>query len=235
MCKILLMEDEYLEREALKKIINSGLEVKKEIIEAKNIDELYKLDKVYNPDIIIVDLKDSNKPWIEAFIEQMQEKNVMLISTYNKGNSLKEINCKKISEYFLKPVRKEVLIETLNKYLEKREENYLSGELKEAIEYIEDNFQKDIALNDVAAYVNLTASYVSRLFKKKLGVNFNRYLAERKIKEAKKMLMEEENNINEIAFLVGYNEPNYFCKVFKKLEGVTPSAYRDKVLENSFA
>ena len=161
-------------------------------------------------------------------------------------NELKESSTK-LEEEILKRKELEERIKALeeenchNKYYinsiigkDEVSENKLSlcKELESALSYIEENYYKDIALNDVAAHINLTDSYVSRLFKKKLGINFNRYLAERKIKEAKKMLIEGEVNITEIAFSVGYNEPNYFCKVFKKLEGITPSAYREQYFQN---
>jgi len=129
----------------------------------------------------------------------------------------------------LKPVRSEKIVEVLKKYITNDRLICTNQEVENALEYIENNFKGSISLDEVSKYINLTPSYVSKLFKKKLGVNFNRYLAVRKIKEAKRMLKEENANINEIAFNIGYNEPNYFCKVFKKIEGITPTQYRQNI------
>lgn len=100
--------------------------------------------------------------------------------------------------------------------------------LKFALNYIEKNFRNNIMLQDVADELNFSNAYLSKRFKKDLGTNFNKYLTQRRIDEAKNLLTHSRASINDIAFDIGYNEPNYFCKVFKKSEGVTPSEYREK-------
>lgn len=100
--------------------------------------------------------------------------------------------------------------------------------LKFALNYIEKNFKNNIMLQDVANELNFSNAYLSKRFKKDLGTNFNKYLTQRRIDEAKRMLIQTKMSINDIAFDIGYNEPNYFCKVFKKNEGITPTEYREK-------
>lgn len=229
MCKVLIANDEYLEREALKMIINNEVEGTIEIIEAINGKEALELNSFVNPDILILDIK---MPLInglevaEKIRTYDKDKIIIIITSYDDKNFIQQALNLKVNEYLLKPVRAEKMIEVLDKYITHNRLISTSQEVENAIEYIEENFKSEISLDDVAKYINLTPSYVSKLFKKKLGVNFKRYLTEIKMTEAKRMLKEENVNINEISFSIGYNEPNYFCKVFKKVEGLTPTQYR---------
>jgi two-component system response regulator YesN len=96
-------------------------------------------------------------------------------------------------------------------------------------QYITDNLKEDINLKDTATKFNLSPYYFSRTFKKVFGYNFSDYLNLIRINKAKKLLKDDSLSIKEICYLVGYSDPNYFSKVFKKYEGVTPTEYRDKL------
>ena len=191
------------------------------------------LNSCADPDILILDAKVPLINGIEVAEKiRLDDKNkiIIMVTAYDDGNCIEKALNIKVNEYLLKPVRPEKIIEVLKKYITPNRLISTSQELENALVYLEINFKKDITLHQLSKHINLTPSYVSKLFKKKLGVNFNRYLTIRKVKEAKRMLKEENVNINEIAFSIGYNEPNYFCKVFKKVEGITPTQYREKML-----
>ena len=95
-------------------------------------------------------------------------------------------------------------------------------------QYIADNLKEDINLKDTAAKFNLSPYYFSRTFKKVFGYGFSDYLNLIRINKAKELLKDDSLSVKEIGYLVGYNDPNYFSKVFKKYEGVTPTEYREK-------
>ncbi|MEK6266463.1 MAG: response regulator [Clostridium sp.] len=232
MCKILIADDEYLEREALKMIINSEIQGKIEFIEAINGKEALELNLRLNPDILILNIKIpliNGLEVAEKIRTQDKDKIIIIFTAYDDKNYIEKALDIKVNEYLLKPVRPEKIIEVLKKYITSDRLICTSQEIENVLLYIEERYRENISLDEVAKYINLTPSYVSKLFKKKLGVNFNTYLTTRKINEAKRMLKEENENINEIAFIVGYNEPNYFCKVFKKIEGMTPTKFRQNI------
>ncbi|MGK0465479.1 response regulator transcription factor [Clostridium sp.] len=232
MCKILIADDEYLEREALKMIINSEIQGKIEFIEAINGKEALELNSRLNPDILILNIKIpliNGLEVAEKIRTKDKDKIIIIFTAYDDKNYIEKALNIKVNEYLLKPVRPEKIIEVLQKYITSDRLICTSQEIENALVYIEERYRENISLDEVAKYINLTPSYVSKLFKKKLGVNFNTYLTTRKINEAKRMLKEENENINEIAFIVGYNEPNYFCKVFKKIEGITPTKFRQNI------
>lgn len=95
-----------------------------------------------------------------------------------------------------------------------------------AVQYIENNFDKPLSLEVVAAEVNLHPVYFSNIFKKETGQNFTDYVTNCRIEKAKELLREGELNINEIASSLGYGNARYFSRLFKKTVGIKPTEYR---------
>lgn len=94
-------------------------------------------------------------------------------------------------------------------------------------EYIEENFQKDISLTDIAEELKISPHYFSRLFKEKVGMNYIEYLTNIRISFAKKSLLESNESIQNICSAAGYTDPNYFSRIFKKYVGMTPTEYKE--------
>lgn len=99
-------------------------------------------------------------------------------------------------------------------------------EVKKSIEFIDRNFMNTITLDDAANQNGMSRFHFSRLFKAKTGLSFKEYLNQRRIHEAKKLFVIEKLNVSETCFKVGYNDHSYFCRVFRRLEGFTPSEFR---------
>ena len=108
----------------------------------------------------------------------------------------------------------------------KREEQ-TSGLIFKAKTYIEENYSKDISLDDVSRIVDISPYYFSKLFKEETGENFIEYVTNRRIEKAKELLEHSSLNIKCICVDTGYSDPNYFSRIFKKQVGVTPTEYRD--------
>jgi len=98
-----------------------------------------------------------------------------------------------------------------------------------AQEYMRQNFQKDLALEEVAQSVGISPYYFSKLFKEGAGVNFTEYLTGLRIEAAKRLLMNREMSIKQVCVEAGYSNPNYFSRIFKKFTGITPTEFRDQV------
>ena len=95
--------------------------------------------------------------------------------------------------------------------------------------YIDENYMKEISLDDVSRYVDISPYYFSKLFKQEAGKNFIEYLTDLRISHARDLLNNPGLSIKEICARSGYSDPNYFSRIFKKYEGVTPSEYREKI------
>lgn len=94
------------------------------------------------------------------------------------------------------------------------------------IQFIQENYKKDLSLNMIAEMIGFSPSYISWIFKDVSGMNFIDYLNSYRVEKAKDLLKENELSIGEIAETVGFNNANYFIRVFKKYEGITPGQYK---------
>lgn len=100
--------------------------------------------------------------------------------------------------------------------------------IKEAITAIRFNIDQPISLNALAETLGINPSHLSRTFKTALGMTLTDYINKLRIEEAKYLLDSSNDSVTEIASRVGYNDSNYFSKVFRKWERVTPHDYRKR-------
>ena len=100
-----------------------------------------------------------------------------------------------------------------------------------AISYIAENYANVICLNEIAAMAHLSSSYLSILFKKKMGLSFTEYLIRYRLNMVCEILKTESVSVKKAAEMVGYVDYAQFCKIFKKKVGVRPSEYRRKIKE----
>jgi len=98
--------------------------------------------------------------------------------------------------------------------------------IHKAIAYIAEHFQENIRLEDVAGLVHLHPSYFSSVFKESTGSSFKEYLNLVRIEESKRLLINTDYSIIDIAIATGFEDQSYFSKVFKKYTGLTPKQYR---------
>ncbi len=108
-----------------------------------------------------------------------------------------------------------------------RTEKQTSFHLTKAIEYIQDHYMEDLPLSTVAGSVYVSEYYLSHLFRKEMNLTFSDYAAKVRIDKARDFLREDPSaRIQEIAIKTGFNDPNYFAKIFKKHTGVSPREYQ---------
>ncbi|WP_444684058.1 response regulator transcription factor [Alkalicoccus luteus] len=100
------------------------------------------------------------------------------------------------------------------------------------IEYLQRHYMEEVTLESVSSYVHLSPAYVSRRFKEVTGSTFIEHLSAIRIEKAKELLAVSAMPLKEICFAVGYHDPNYFSKVFRRQTGSSPREYRqEKKLE----
>ncbi|MFC5407560.1 AraC family transcriptional regulator [Cohnella soli] len=93
-------------------------------------------------------------------------------------------------------------------------------------QYIDLNYSQDIPLHEIANHLYISPYYLSHIFKEEMGYSPIHYLIQRRIGEAKTMLLNTQLSVQEIAELVGYSNANYFSTLFKKATGKSPSEFR---------
>ncbi|MHA6485465.1 response regulator transcription factor [Paenibacillus sp. strain BS8-2] len=99
-------------------------------------------------------------------------------------------------------------------------------EMNRIIVFLEEHYAEDISLKRMAELISMDASYVSDLFKRKTGMTLTHYIQQRRIQAAKMLLSETERTVSDIGQQVGFENDNYFIKIFKRWCNVTPNEYR---------
>ena len=106
------------------------------------------------------------------------------------------------------------------------------GDIYKVKYYIETHFQENISIKSIAATFYMNPVYMGQLFKKTYGIYFKEYLLDLRLTEAKKLLRQTNMRIYEVAEKVGFGSTDYFVTQFEKIEGVTPTEYRNQILKS---
>ena len=101
--------------------------------------------------------------------------------------------------------------------------------IQDAAKYISSNYAEDLKLADISRMYSLSPVHFGAQFKKVTGVGFKNYITITRISAAKAMFDSGEKNITKVAFACGFNDSNYFIKVFKEIMGITPKKYTTTV------
>ena len=99
--------------------------------------------------------------------------------------------------------------------------------LVKALAFIRENYTRGIQLTDAAEAARVNTAHLSRLFSEHLKTNFIDYLTSLRINEAQRLLKEKCITVKEASYAVGYQDPNYFTKIFKKVKGILPTEVRE--------
>lgn len=98
--------------------------------------------------------------------------------------------------------------------------------VREVLRYIDENLQKNISLESMSKHMKVSPSTLGRILRASLGKSFVEVLTEKRIHKAISLIQSGEYSMKEICFMVGYTDPNYFSRVFKRVTGENPSAYK---------
>lgn len=135
------------------------------------------------------------------------------------------LSCLLIIELFV------LLSRTLKQEIEQNSKNRnlkLHELLNIAKEYIDNNYEKDLTLSQVAKYIFLSDSYFAHSFKDRFGISPKSYILKVRIEAAKEYLKSTDTKVADVAKIVGFSSQQRFNDIFKKHEGVTPLNYRQK-------
>ncbi|MCA1029518.1 response regulator [Bacillus timonensis] len=157
----------------------------------------------------------------EAF-NKLGEESIEIFKLYNRVGYI--YNYQNFNEYFYAI---EELVMRLHEYMKQIRSVYSEQKyLEKAIEFIHENYYKDLNLAVVSNYISLNYSYFSHTFKEYTGMNFVDYLKKVRIEHAKKLLLESDYKVFEISSMVGYKNSKQFARVFREIVGISPKEYR---------
>ena len=208
---------------------NNGLMAKEEI-------------ERFKPDVVFADIRMPGLSGLELLQEIPKvspDSKVVIISGYAEFSYAQEAVQHHAFDYLLKPIKEEDLSRVMTSLLSEMDEGEASGEMDDGerppaydrmidnvISEIREHYMEDISLTSLSAKYNISLGHLSKMIKESLSVNFSDYIASLRIQRAKELLRDDRLSIQEIAEIVGYNDYFYFTKVFKRVEGISPSKYR---------
>lgn len=249
---VVIVEDERITREGLACAIDwekYGCQV---IGTAKDGREGMELILQSQPDIAFTDIQMLNMSGLEMMKELKNETDckIIILSGYNDFSYAQLAIRYGARDYLLKPIDDEelerVILETVSAIMDQRQKQRLIQEppekvkfdesvknslsdkyLQRAMEIIREHYMESLTLRSIAAQLDISESYLGKLFKTKTSYTYLDYLVLYRMKRAVELLEHSELKIYEIALAVGYTDARYFSKTFQKIVGVKPSEYRD--------
>ena len=127
---------------------------------------------------------------------------------------------------------RQILI-TLHRYINhsnKVDNSQIAEEIDKATQYFTEHYNEEICIDDYAKDHNMSTSWFIRNFKQYIGVTPMQYILSIRIYNAETLLHSSLYNVSEVSNIVGYENPLYFSRIFKKAKGLSPSEYRKNIL-----
>lgn len=175
----------------------------------------------------------------EQLYKDYPQINIVLLSGYAEFEYARTAIRFGVKEYILKPVKYEDIIEVftnikenldLVKGIKKIDEpfaGYYDQIVDQVTDYLDEHY-KDASLEDASVKVSLSPNYLSKIFKRKKGINFSEYLLDVKMEKAAELLRDVTRKTYEVAAEVGYDNPKNFSRAFKQYCGKTPREFREQ-------
>lgn len=259
MIRVLVADDEPIERMVVSKKIQKYFGDRLECVVAENGEEAVSLFREKECTIALLDISMPGMDGLQAakLIREMDKNcSIIFLTAYDDFNYAKKAFGVRALDYLLKPGSDEELVAVLEEALqlaqeeiqeqmstqqprsmqqdedmEKIHENVRIHAVAESIgSYMKENYQRDLSLQDVAGFMGYSDAYFCKIFKQCFDKNFTAYLTEFRVDMAKKLLADVTVNIKDICVQVGFRDSNYFARVFKRNTGMTPSEYRNCIL-----
>nr|WP_245335139.1 response regulator [Streptococcus oricebi] len=241
---MMIVEDEYLVRQGIASLVDFAKFNMKLVAEAENGLEAWELFQKERPQIVLTDI---NMPQMNGLsLAQLIRENspgthLIFLTGYDDFDYALSALKLGADDYLLKPFSKDDVEEMLAKVKKKLDQELKEAEVQQLLEKssfselankIQDRLDDPgLSLKSLAQDLGFSPSYLSVLIKKDLGLPFQDYLIQARMKKAKLLLLTTDLKIYEIAEKVGFEDMNYFSQRFKQLVGQTPRQFKKGVEE----
>lgn len=256
MYKIVLIEDEDIIRNGLKFLIDWAALDCTIVGEAENGEEGMSVIETCKPDIVFLDINMPVKNGLELLgdCDGKYSFSTIIISGYNDFNYAQKAIKYGVTEYLLKPVDREELVDALNRaksvvelrknyrlvekniktpesveVLQKKwllqDHKFTSKYVAKIIHYIQSHYDQKISMNDLVESLGMSITFLNQKFKEETGITFNDFLNRYRVHKAMEILKKGDTKITVLALEVGFSDYRYFIQVFKKYTGMNPSDF----------
>ena len=191
----------------------NGVKTFLEMYVTELVSEQIPLDKIKNSLFeLMVTANNSTKESCKNFTNETFDNAFSILSSENDIAMLKEY------------VQK-VLFECVH-VIQNEKSQDTNPTIQKVIDYVDSHLSEDISLEQMADYSGVSSFYLSKLFKEEKGVTFINFISDKRLEKARQLLSDTELSIKEITAEVGYNDQNYFSRIFKNKYGISPKEYR---------
>ena len=242
--KVIVADDEKLIANNIARRIEESSPAFRVIARAGSGTEALGLSRELLPDVVFSDIKMPEMDGIELISRLRKEHPSILcviVSGYSDFEYMKAAIQNSAVDYLLKPVNPEELqrlLQRLETTLLAREQQVVprresdAAALAESVRvYLQENYDKPVDFSALADSLAVSAPYLSKLFHEQTGSSPSKYLTEIRMRQAKKLLMDTNLTVREIAVRVGYPDPFHFSRSFKNVSGVSPVQFREERTE----
>ena len=262
-CRIVVADDEPIERKVLCKNIQSYFEDEVEIFQAANGIEAVEAFSKGKCQVALLDITMPGMNGLDAAeVIRRKDKNcsIIFLTAYDEFEYAQRAIRVQALDYLLKPGTKEELIAVLEEAIRLSRQSKMetdAGKTQEAqpvhgweerldslkiqamkkqiYDLLEERYMEDLSLQDAASRLNYSEPYFCKFFKQQFDKNFITYLTELRVEKAKRLLADVAVNVRDVGQQVGFHDSSYFAKVFRRITGASPSEYRLALLEREFA
>lgn len=159
--------------------------------------------------------------------------NIAVPEHWNVGNIQKITKCQSVIITKATNVSIHLLLGYVETFQALNQHKMKNAILEKSLPYIEEHlFEEDLSLEKVASNAYVSSCHFSRLFQKHVGQGFKEYVINKRIDRAK-ILLENGEPVTTVCYAVGYNDLTHFARIFKRIVGVNPSVYKQKVLSQA--
>lgn len=244
MYKVILIDDEEIIVEGLAKLMPWEKYNAKVVALAHDAATGTEIIRKHKPDIIFTDIRmpdGDGLSMLAGLRSEYPNMQVTVLTGYRDFDYAQKAVHLGVTRFLLKPSKMSELEEALATMVERlknltgapeepAEEDSISNlVVREAVEYIETNYAKKIALEDVAEACYVSQWHLSKLLQQYANASFYEILNSARVEASKELLVDPSLRIGEIAEMVGYSGTPHFSRVFKKIEGKTPNEYRNQI------
>jgi two-component system, response regulator YesN len=228
---LLIIDDEPLELEQLTYLVkkhypNWIIFTAEDAVEAKQLVEQYSFPLAF------VDIQlpgDSGLDFCEYLRTNDIDTEVVLITAYQDFSYAKQAIQLNVLDYLVKPVIEKELIKVIEDFLQKNTFTETKSVLiNKVLEIVHEDYNQKLQLSDLAVKVYVTPTYLSKKFTEIVGIKFTDYINHFRIQKAKQLMLENPDwSLFKIAEMVGFSSQHHFSNSFKKIEGITPSQFKE--------
>ena len=255
-CKLLVAEDELIERKVLCRTLQKYLGDLICLYEAKNGMEALEIFSREAPQVAVLDIEMPGATGLEV-ARRIRETDkscaILFLTGFDKFAYAKQAISVRAMDYLLKPYNEQELIFAVEEAIRQvsaqvpprpapapaaepvrreEDEDIRTALIRAEISrFIEQHYREDISMQDAAAALRYSDAYFCKLFKQCFKVNFSAYLNEYRVEKARQLIADPRISLKDISTACGYSDSNYFTRVFKRLTGQTPSEYRWALLQ----